>query len=71
MIPQKRQISAVKSWREKSRAHLALKESKAGLHREAQSRFHDEAGDSRGRGYCMNRSWRYFKKFWCNGDKES
>lgn len=35
--PQERQVSAVMSWRERYRTHLASKESKTGLPWEAQS----------------------------------
>lgn len=44
MNPQKRQVSAPKSWREEYGTHLASKGSQAGLQEEAQSSLRDEAG---------------------------
>ena len=49
-IPLERQVSAVMSWRERYRTHLASKESKTGLPWEAQSRLHGGADEAQGKG---------------------
>lgn len=65
--PTEKTVSTVMSWRDNRRAHLASKQSKAGLQGEAQSRLHGGADGRSGVGgggrTCMDRACRHLVKF--------